>query len=157
MLFRFTRVAVALGAVLAVLAIAGVRRWNSPAPLRPLGTRSGPVRITEFHASAGTIIVGQKATLCYGVENAKTVWISPGLQGVYPSREHCLDIVPERTTHYTILAEGFDGGVATRSFTLEVQAPIGPPRPVNYAGVELSIYRNAPMRSTTSPAAVSGI
>jgi len=26
--------------------------------------------------------------------------------------------VPEHTTHYTLLAEGFDGTVAARSFTL---------------------------------------
>jgi hypothetical protein len=57
------------------------------------------------------------------------------LAGVYPSPNHCLEIVPQRTTHYTILAEGFDGAVATRSITLAVQAPIEPRRPVNYAAI----------------------
>jgi hypothetical protein len=133
MLFRFTRIAIALGGVLAIWGLVGVRRTGPPATVRPLGTRSGPVRILQFHANAGTITIGQKATLCYGVENAKSVWISPALQGVYPSADRCVEIGPERTTHYTILAEGFDGAVATRSFTLQVQAPIGPPRPVHYA------------------------
>jgi len=58
------------------------------------------------------------------------------LAGVYPSPNHCLEILPERTTHYTILAEGFDGRVATQSFTLPVQSPIAPPRPVQYAEVD---------------------
>jgi hypothetical protein len=34
-----------------------------------------------------------------------------------------MEIVPERTTHYTILAEGFDGNVVTRVLTLVV-APV---------------------------------
>jgi hypothetical protein len=60
--------------------------------------------------------------LCYGVENAKSVRISPMLRGVYPSPNHCLEIVPEHTTHYTLLAEGYDGTVDARSLTLPVQA-----------------------------------
>lgn len=144
MLFRFTRIVVVLGVLLALWMLAGVRRSGPPASVRPLGTRSGPVRILQFYASAGSITIGQKATLCYGVENARSVWISPELQGVYPSIGRCVEILPEHTTHYTILAEGFDGGVATRSFTLAVQAPIGPPRPVHYAAVERLSYDHQP-------------
>jgi hypothetical protein len=73
--------------------------------------------------------------LCYGVENAKSVRISPSIPGVYPSTNRCLEIVPERTTHYTILAEGFDGRVATQSFTLAVQPRVLRTRPVQYAEI----------------------
>jgi hypothetical protein len=144
MLFRFTRIVVALGVLLAVWVLVGLRRSGPPASVRPLGTGSGPVRILQFYASAGSITIGQKATLCYGVENARSVWISPELQGVYPSIGRCVEILPQHTTHYTILAEGFDGGVATRSFTLEVQAPVGPPRPEHYAAVRPSSYDHQP-------------
>jgi len=140
MLFRFTRIWVALGVLLAIWGMAAMRRTDPRARVRPLGTRSGPVRILNFYASVGSLTIGQKALLCYGVENAKSVRISPILQGVYPSQSHCVEILPERTTHYTILAEGFDGRVATQSFTLAVQPPIAPPRPVQYADVERVIY-----------------
>ena len=62
--------------------------------------------------------------------------ISPVVDGVYPSLNHCLEIGPEHTTHYTIVAEGYDGRVATKSFTLPVNGtPAAPRRPVNYAGI----------------------
>src|SRR5690348_9616888 len=133
MLFRFTRIAIALAVLAAVWVLAAYRAAGPAAVVPPLGAHSGPVRILQFYASAGSILMGQKARVCYGVENAKSVWISPELQDVYPSPNHCLDVLPERTTHYTILAEGYDGALATRSFTLAVQAPIAPPRPVHFA------------------------
>ena len=138
MLFRFTRIWVALGALAALWGVAAIRRPEGRGTIRPLGMRSGPVKILNFYASVGAVTVGQTALLCYGVENAKTVRISPPVQGVYPSVNHCLEIGPERTTHYTILAEGFDGRVATQSFTLAVQPPLYKPRPVQYAEI---LYR----------------
>jgi hypothetical protein len=95
--------------------------------VRAVGANPGPVRILRFYASAGSLTKGEKALLCYGVVNAKSVRISPTLAGIYPAARHCVVIVPEHTTHYTILAEGFDGRVAMQSLTLPVQAP--PPRP----------------------------
>jgi hypothetical protein len=89
--------------------------------IRPVGGPHGPVRILQFYATTGMLISGQKAQLCYGVENAKSVHISPRLPGVVPSANRCLEIVPERTTHYTILAEGFDGALVTRFITLVVE------------------------------------
>jgi hypothetical protein len=73
----------------------------------------------------GTLTPGQTAKLCYSVENARLVRISP-TQNAWPAQERCFDVVPEHTTHYTLLAEGFDGTVATRSFTLSVQSLPGP-------------------------------
>jgi hypothetical protein len=58
------------------------------------------------------------------------------MQGVYPTHRHCLEIVPEHTTHYTLQAEGFDGTVAIRSFTLAVQdVPARTPENLHYARV----------------------
>src|SRR5215510_8898388 len=106
MLFRFTRLWVAAGLMVAVWALSVARRSDSTTTwVRP---RSGPVRIIQFYASVGMLVAGQKAQLCYGVENAKSVQISPMLDGVYPSYNHCLEIEPQHTTHYTILAEGYD-------------------------------------------------
>jgi len=94
----------------------GVDSW-----IRPVGGPHGPVRILQFYATTGLLVAGEKAKLCYGVENAKAVHISPRLAGVVLAASRCLEIVPERTTHYTIMAEGFDGAFVTRFFTLVVE------------------------------------
>src|SRR4051812_2795297 len=154
MLFRFTRIWVALGLLLAVWGLAAMRRTDPRVRVRPLGIRSGPVKILNFYANVGSLTVGEKALLCYGVENAKSVRISPTLQGVYPSPNHCIEIGPERTTHYTILAEGFDGRVATQSFTLPVQPPMFKPRQIQFAEI---LYRNERRRSATSATVDSAI
>jgi len=136
MVFRFARIWVALGVLLGVWGLSAIRRSGERAWVRPLGTHVGPVRILQFYASVGSLTIGQKAQLCYGVENARSVRISPPITGTYPSPNHCLEIVPERTTHYMILAESFDGRVATQSLTLPVLPPIAPRRPLYYAVAE---------------------
>ena len=106
-------------------------------PRLPAGERAahaGMVRIVQFYASVGALQPGQSAQLCYGVENARSVWISPSVPDVYPSPSHCLDVLPDHTTHYTIMAEGFDGAVAVRSLTLPVaDAPPPPPLAAHFA------------------------
>jgi len=101
-------------------------------PLRswipPVGAPRGPVRILRFYATTGSITRGDTAQLCYGVENAKSVRISPSIAPVAPAVNRCLEIVPDRTTHYTILAEGFDGHIAARFLTLVVEAAPAPRR-----------------------------
>jgi hypothetical protein len=86
----------------------------------------------------GALMEGQKAELCYGVENARTVRIAPGPEGlanqVYPSAHRCVEIWPQHTTHYTLMAIGFDGSTVARSLTLPVQTvPLPVPEPRYYA------------------------
>jgi hypothetical protein len=123
MLFRFTKLWVALGLLLALWVMGAVRGSDPHTAIRPVGSRPGPVRIIQFYASVGTLTLGEKALLCYGVENAKSVRIAPISEEVYPSYNHCMEIGPLHTTHYTILAEGFDGRMAVKSFTLPVSTP----------------------------------
>src|ERR1700722_10619060 len=66
-----------------------VRSW-----IPPVGGPRGPVRILRFYATTGSIAQGDKAQLCYGVENAKSVRISPSLEPVAPATNRCLEIVP---------------------------------------------------------------
>jgi hypothetical protein len=134
---RLVASAVLLAAVwgLSALPDAPMHSW-----IQPVGAPRGPVRILRFYASTGSIAPGDKAQLCYGVENAKSVRISPAVDKavgeVVPAANRCLDIVPDRTTHYTILAEGFDGRVVTRFVTLVVEnIPAPRPNRVNVAGV----------------------
>ncbi|HUI57195.1 MAG TPA: hypothetical protein VLY04_19600 [Bryobacteraceae bacterium] len=130
----FLRAVAAVALLAAVWGLGTVPPSGPHVSVRPVGTPRGPVRILQFYATVGTLVAGEKAQLCYGVENAKSVRISPALPNVYPATNRCVDIVPKRTTHYTIMAEGFDGGVAARFFTLVVQ-PVPEPRrePFNFA------------------------
>jgi hypothetical protein len=137
MLFRFTRLWIALGLLVGIWALSAARQADPRAWVRPADAPRGPVKILQFYASVGMLKVGDKALLCYGVENARSVKISPALDNVYPSTNHCLQVGPDHTTHYTILAEGYDGRVATESLTLPVaDVPRPPQRPARYAGVE---------------------
>jgi len=126
-----------LSAAALLAAVWGLNSVDGPVSrswLRPAGTPPGPVRILRFYASVGLVVTGESAKLCYGVENAKSVRISPPVPGVYPSTLRCLEVVPKHTTHYTILAEGYDGKVAMQSLTLPVEsAPALRPPSFNYA------------------------
>ncbi|SPE25250.1 conserved exported hypothetical protein [Candidatus Sulfopaludibacter sp. SbA3] len=128
------------GALVLLAAMWGLNTVGQPqshAFLRTAESQAGPVRILRFYASVGLVMNGESAEICYGVENAKSVHISPPLPGVYPSARRCLQVVPEHTTHYTILAEGYDGRVAMQSLTLPVQSGPAIQAPaVNYALVQ---------------------
>ena len=122
MLLRLlTRVLAAVALLALVWRVGSVDGSGADSWIRPVGGPRGPVRILQFYATTGMLVACEKAKLCYGVENARAVHISPRLPGVVPSANRCLEIVPERTTHYTILAEGFDGAFVTRFFTLVVE------------------------------------
>jgi hypothetical protein len=134
MLFRFTRVWLVAGLLMAIWAFSSARRSGEETWIRPIGTTRPPVRILQFYASVGMLTAGQAALLCYGVENARTVTISPSIDGgAYPALSRCVEILPQHTTHYMIMAEGYDGHVATQSFTLAVATVPSPPKAVNYA------------------------
>lgn len=130
---RLMAAVILLAAVWSLSAIpdAPVHSW-----VRAVGAPRGPVRILRFYATTGSIVPGGKAELCYGVENAKSVRIAPEVEKVVPAANRCLEIVPDHTTHYTILAEGFDGHVVTRFVTLVVETVPVPHRDrVNMAAV----------------------
>jgi hypothetical protein len=136
MLLRFTRVVAAVVVTVGLWALNSAQRDDGRAWVRPVGSPAGRVKILQFQASVGALRRGEKALLCYGVENAKSVRISPLFPRIDPSRSRCLEIGPEHTTHYTIMAEGFDGTVATRSLTVPVRSELGPPlAPLQYSRI----------------------
>jgi hypothetical protein len=125
---------IAAGLLLAVWGFTLTRRPGDAAWVHP-ATGTGPARILRFYASTGAASPGQPVTLCYAVENARSVNISPLIAGHYPARNFCLEVTPEHTTHFTLMAEGYDGSVAAKSFTLPVQTiqPLTPTRVLNVA------------------------
>lgn len=131
---RFARPLVAIGLMVGLWALSAVRLPSGESWVRAAGAAPRPVRILEFYSSVGSLKAGETAQLCYAVENAKLVRIAPLMEGVFPSSNRCLEVVPLHTTHYTILAEGFDGHVAMKSLTLPVDVmQAAAPRPLEYA------------------------
>jgi hypothetical protein len=122
---RIGKFCLAAGLLAAVWSLDWTRGIGEKSWLQPV-SGGGPVRIVRFYASVPALTRGEKALLCYGVENARSVRISPMLQRSYPAGNRCMEIVPEHTTHYTLLAEGYDGKIATRSFTLPVETRPAP-------------------------------
>lgn len=98
----------------------------APTPKRkPVPAAVQTARITQFYARDGVLPRGEKTVLRYGVENAKSVRLSPPVDRVWPSVSRCLEISPTQETTYTLTAEGQDGQAVTQSVTVI----IGPPRP----------------------------
>ena len=92
---------------------------NKPAASAPA---EEPFKITQFYAAAPELAKGEKALLCYGVEHAKSVWLSPPRQELAPSPTRCIEVAPEKTTTYTLTAENGRGQSATQTVTIQVGA-----------------------------------
>ena len=100
------------------------RRANDLAAVQQLG--GSDLAIRAFYVSPTLIHPGEKAQLCYDVDNAKTVTLDPPAAEVWPSHTRCVDLSPPKTTTYTLTITGASGQSASQSVKLEVkeQAPI---------------------------------
>jgi hypothetical protein len=91
---------------------------TAPVAVDPLAKYGSDVKILQFYTSTGTITKGSQALLCYSVINATGVRLDPPVERVWVSTNRCFEVVPERTTRYTLTAEGANH--KTASETLEV-------------------------------------
>lgn len=83
---------------------------------------NGRVKIMNFTISPGVVGRGEKAHLCYGVSNAKTVSIDPKPdEEVWPSLARCVEASPKTTTTYTITANDQAGHTEQQALTVQVQ------------------------------------
>ncbi len=83
---------------------------------------SGRVKIMNFTISPSVLPKGQKAQICYGVSNAKTVTIEPKPdENVWPSLARCVEASPTKETTYTLSATDAAGHTEQKSLTLQVQ------------------------------------
>jgi hypothetical protein len=64
------------------------------------------------------------------------------MQSAWRALDRCFEVVPEHTTHYTLMAEGFDGTVAARSLTLPVQN-----LPANSPDLQYAVRRRTTTRT----------
>jgi hypothetical protein len=128
-LIRYTSLAVLaaflyLGWVMASRFLAN--RKFRPAAAKPVPAaivdHGSAVKILQFYAVPGLVVEGEKAILCYGVANARTVRIDPPLEELKPSLNRCLEVAPQRNTRYTLTAEGAGGTPVSESFVIQVKA-----------------------------------
>jgi len=82
---------------------------------------SGNLKILHFYVTPGVIPHGRKGLLCYGVSNANTVRIDPGIEPVKPSISRCLEISPAADTRYKLTAEDESGHSATTTVLVRVK------------------------------------
>jgi len=79
------------------------------------------LKISLFYANPPAIHAGGKALLCYGVANAKSVRIEPGVEAITPSLSRCVEASPRKTTEYTLTAEDGGGHSVTQAIVVRVQ------------------------------------
>jgi hypothetical protein len=96
-----------------------------------------PVRITQFYATAARVHPGEQELLCYGVENARAVWLSPPRRELSAAYSRCVEVTPAATTAYELTAEGRDGKTATGRLTVTVAA--APPAAPRARVVEVTV------------------
>jgi hypothetical protein len=101
---------------------------SPPPPAAKAPPKDTAPKIAHFYASPGNLPRGERATVCYGVENAATVRLEPPVEILTPSFNRCFQVSPAATTEYTLTAASSDGRQTTQSFTITVGAA-APPKP----------------------------
>src|SRR4029077_18787909 len=81
----------------------------------------GP-KITQFYTTVPQLARGERALICYGVENARAVSLTPPRQVLSAAVSRCVEVTPEADTTYTLTAEGTDGKSVTRDLKIAVGA-----------------------------------
>lgn len=105
----------------ATAALAALSGCSHPAP------KAEKPKITEFKANPSFLATGIQGKLCYGVENASHIELTPKVEDILPASERCIDITPKATTVYTLTAFGTDSTAGEDRQQVEVK--VGPPPP----------------------------
>jgi len=118
------RLPVAVLLAFAAWTLTGCSHPEKPAPAaRTSEPERRPARITQFYTPSPMLEPGQKALLCYGTEDARTVWLSPPRHELSPALSQCVEVTPSATTTYTLTAAGADGQSVKQELTVRVGAP----------------------------------
>jgi hypothetical protein len=81
----------------------------------------GPTIIRFFSASATSTPAGGRVTLCYGVEGAKSVTLSPGARTLPSVPQSCFTEAINQTTTFTLSAVNAAGATDSEKLTVQVQ------------------------------------
>jgi hypothetical protein len=119
-----------LPAVALAILFAGCSKSPKPEVSETASVGSAPMpaaaKITQFYTTTPSLARGESGLVCYGVENAKSVWLSPPRKELIVTQARCEEIAPKATTKYTLTAEGASGPAATMDLTVNVDPPHAP-------------------------------
>jgi hypothetical protein len=107
---------------LLAVALAQLACSRGPQRQQASSKQAEPVRITQFYTTTPQLPKGDKGMLCYGVENAKTVWLSPPRRELSAALSRCIEVEPAETTTYTLTAEDAAGKQASQNVTVTLGA-----------------------------------
>jgi hypothetical protein len=82
---------------------------------------SGDLKLLTFYANPPQVSRGGKALLCYGVANAQSVRIEPGVEEIQPSLSRCVEVRPTQTTEYKLVAQDGSGRAEEQSVVVNVR------------------------------------
>jgi hypothetical protein len=77
--------------------------------------------IRFFTASATSMAAGERVTLCYGVEGATRVTLSPGDRKLQPVAQSCFTEAIQATTTFTLSAVNAAGASDSEKLTIQVR------------------------------------
>jgi len=111
-----------------VLAVAGAvltgcSGSGTPAPVAKQAPAPEQAKITQFYATSTQVARGDKALICYGVENASAVWLDPGHKELSAALSRCVEVNPETNTTYKLSAQSAGGQPVSREVEVTVGAP----------------------------------
>ncbi|MEO8369551.1 MAG: hypothetical protein ABI806_10145 [Candidatus Solibacter sp.] len=114
------RVLAAAGAMLA--GCSGPKTSDRPAAPGQASAAADEARITQFYATAPRVGRGEKTLLCYGVENAGSVWLDPGHKELSAALSRCIEVTPTEDTTYVLSAQSPGGKPVTRELKVATGA-----------------------------------
>ncbi len=79
-------------------------------------------RITQFYATVPQVPRGGTTLLCYGVENAASVYLNPGHKELSAALSRCIEVTPAGDTTYTLTAQSPGGKPVTRELKITAGA-----------------------------------
>lgn len=101
----------------------GGRQATAPPEVRPAP------KITQFYASPAVVAPEDRTLLCYGVEGADEVTLTPPVEPVRPALSRCIEAWPKSTTEYVLKATGKGGESEAR-----VKVIVDPKAPKDQTG-----------------------
>src|ERR1035441_1461017 len=113
---------IALAATAALAGCSSPEQRAAVATVVPAAPPEG-ARITQFYSTLAQVGRGEKALVCYGVENATAVWLEPPRHELSAALARCVEVSPTADTTYKLTAQGADGKTVTRGLRVKVGAP----------------------------------
>ena len=122
----------------AIASFGGCTSTERVAPGLNRAPSQDPVRIIQFYATKPVLPRGEDALLCYGVENAAEVRLTPSVESIRPALVRCVTISPKETTTFTLVATDRTSRTETQSITVRVTEPLPRFTDVSISAMEIA-------------------